>query len=209
MITMLVMLRHHVRTAYGDSDISQGQDNWMELAAGIGQGNGAGPQIWAAVSTPLFEIMQAEGFVAQIICTMSKLSMELAGLAFVDDTDLIVNDPSNEVDQVSEKMQQSLSTWHGLLRATGGELVPNKCFWYLINFKWVNKQWVYKQKTELWGQLSVRQQQAGKIIIPRLEADEARRTLGVRIAPDSNNLAEVQHLHGVARSGLNTWPPLD
>ncbi len=57
MITMLVMLRHHIRTAYGDSDVSQGQDNWMELAAGIGQGNGAGPQIWVAVSTPLFEIM--------------------------------------------------------------------------------------------------------------------------------------------------------
>jgi len=28
--------------------------------------------------------------------------------------------------------------------------------------------------------------------------DEARRTLGVRIAPDGNNLAEAQHLHGVA-----------
>jgi len=148
MITMLAMLSHHVRTTYGDSDIYQGQENWMELAAGIGQGNGVGPQIWAAVSTPLFEIMRAEGFVAQIICAMSKLSMELAGLAFVDNTDLIVNNPSNEVDQVSKKMQQSLSTWHGLLQATGGELVPDKCFWYLINFKWVNKQWLYKQTEE-------------------------------------------------------------
>jgi len=97
---------------------------------------------------------------------MSKLSTELAGLAFVNDTDLIVNNPSNEVDQVSKKMQQSLSTWHGLLHTTGGELVPDKCFWYLIDFKWVNKQWLYKQKKELPGQLSIEQSQAGKIIIP-------------------------------------------
>jgi len=141
MINTLATLRHHVRTAYGDSDISQGQDSWMEPAVGIGQGNGAGPQIWAAVSTPLLKIMRAKGFVAQIICAMSKLSMELDGLAFVDNMNLIINDPSNKVDQVSKKMQQSLSTWHGLLCTTGGELVPDKCFWYLIDFKWVNKEW--------------------------------------------------------------------
>ncbi len=43
--------------AFGDSESYQGQDHWSQLAAGIGQGNGAGPHIWAAVSTPLFEVM--------------------------------------------------------------------------------------------------------------------------------------------------------
>jgi len=57
MINTLAHLKHHVCTAYGDSDIAQGQDNWEALSAGIGQGNGAGPQIWAAVSTPLFAIL--------------------------------------------------------------------------------------------------------------------------------------------------------
>jgi len=166
MIMTLANLKHHVRTAYGNSAISQGQDNWQELAAGIGQGNGAGPQIWAAVSTPLFAIMRAEGFVAQIICAMSKISMELAGLAFVDDTDLIINDPSNDAEQVSDKMQRSLSTWHGILRATGGELVPEKCFWYLIDFKWANKEWKYKCSNEMKGHLSITQSSSGKIIIP-------------------------------------------
>jgi len=194
----LATLKHHVHTAYGNSDISQGQDNWMELAAGIGQGNGVGLQIWAVVSTPLFEIMRAEGFVAQIICAMSKLSMELARLAFIDNMDLIINDPSNKVDQVSKKMQRLLSTWHGLLCATGGELVPEKCFWYLINFKWVNKEWQYKREKELMGQLSIEQSNIGKIIIPQLEVDKARRTLGVQIALDGNNRAEALHLHRVA-----------
>jgi len=198
MITTLATLKHHVHTAYGDSDISQGQDNWTDLAAGIGQGNGAGPQIWVAVSTPLFKIMRADGFVAQIICAMSKISTELSGLAFVDDMDLTINDPSNEVDQVSKKMHCSLAMWHRLLQATGGELVPEKCFWYLIDFKWTNKEWQYKSLQELMGQLSIKQGSAGKIIIPHLKADEAHRTLGVRIAPDGNNRAEAQHLTGMA-----------
>ncbi len=93
------------------------------MAAGIGQGNGVGPQIWAAVSTPLFAIMRADGFVgfvAQIICATSKLSMELAGLAFIDNMDLIINDPSNKVDQVCKKMQQLLSTWHGYCKPQEG-----------------------------------------------------------------------------------------
>jgi len=42
---------------------------------------------------------------------------------------------------MTEKMQQ----WHKLLQATGRDLVPEKCFWYLINFKWTNSVWGYKQ----------------------------------------------------------------
>jgi len=57
MISTLVNLRHHVRMAFGDSTHNQGQINWDLPTAGIGQGNGARPQIWAAVSSPLFEIM--------------------------------------------------------------------------------------------------------------------------------------------------------
>jgi len=90
MIKTLANLKHHVRTPFGDSDISQGQENWEA-------GNGAGPQIWAVVSTQLFAILQADGFVALIICAMPKAKIELAGLAFVDNMDLITNDANHNV----------------------------------------------------------------------------------------------------------------
>ena len=83
-------LRHHIQTSYGDSPQSQGQINWLELVTGIGQGNGAGPQIWAAVSLPLFNIIRLEGFVAHFIRAISKEQRSLAGFAFVDNTNLIV-----------------------------------------------------------------------------------------------------------------------
>jgi len=70
MIQTLAHLNHHVHTVFGDSESSQGYNKWQEGVAGIGQGNGAGPHIWAVlVSMPLFEI---NGFVAKFICTLSQ-----------------------------------------------------------------------------------------------------------------------------------------
>jgi len=55
---------------------------------------------------------------------------------FVDDTNLIVTDTSNNVQKVTTKMQQSMMLWHGLLKATSGDLIPEKSFWYLTDFKY-------------------------------------------------------------------------
>jgi len=57
MIATLAQMQHHVQSAYSNSTNAQGQAEWKDPVAGIGQGNGAGPQIWAAVSTPLFTIL--------------------------------------------------------------------------------------------------------------------------------------------------------
>jgi len=72
--------------------------------AGIGQGNGASSHIWAAVSMPLFEVMCKEGLVALVIGAMSKMQRALAGFAFMDDMDLIVNDVSNCTEEVGKKI---------------------------------------------------------------------------------------------------------
>jgi len=122
----------------------------------------------------------------------------MAGFAFVDDTNLIVSDTSQMATKVTEKMQQLLTMWHKLLQATGGNLVPEKCFWYLIDFKWQNSTWKYKTSQETPGQIQVTSANNIHIVIPWLEPWEAHWTLGVRIAPDGNNDAEVQYLSQVA-----------
>jgi len=72
MVSMIHGMQHHVQSMYGNSSISQGHAQWTEPIACIGQGNGAGPHIWVVVSTPLFQILTQEGFLAHIICTLSK-----------------------------------------------------------------------------------------------------------------------------------------
>ena len=60
MFKTLQKLRHKVRTAFGDSDESFGGENWRDLEAlmGVGQGNGAGPVIWAVISTVFFDTLR-------------------------------------------------------------------------------------------------------------------------------------------------------
>jgi len=49
--------------------------------------------------------MQTEDFVAKFICALSKQQHALAGLAFVNDTDLIVNDNSNIMAMVTKNAE--------------------------------------------------------------------------------------------------------
>jgi len=68
------------------------------------------------------------GFFAHIVGAISLASHKLLGFAFVDNTDLCI---MHDILEVAKHMQGSVSTWEGLLCATGRVLVPNKCFWYL------------------------------------------------------------------------------
>ena len=56
MFSTIQQLKHRVRTAFGDSKESFGGEEWREMEAlmGVGQGNGAGPAIWAVISTVFF-----------------------------------------------------------------------------------------------------------------------------------------------------------
>jgi len=73
MITTIHEMQHHIRTTYGDSKISASRSTWQAPIAGIDQGNGAGPHIWTAVSSHMFDIMRSDGFYAHIITSISRL----------------------------------------------------------------------------------------------------------------------------------------
>ena len=76
MFTTIQNLEHKIRTVFGDSTIGFTGALWAVPIQGVGQGNGAGPQIWAAVSTPVLNMLRAEGhgafFKAAINCTASR-----------------------------------------------------------------------------------------------------------------------------------------
>ncbi len=55
MINTLHDMEHHIHSSFGDS-AKLGSKKWNAPIAIIGQGNGVGPQIWEAVSTPLLEL---------------------------------------------------------------------------------------------------------------------------------------------------------
>jgi len=86
--------------------------------------------------------MQEDKFLATVICAITSHECCLSRFAFIDDTDLCVSGQST-VAQTVQSMQGSITNWEGLLCTTGGALVPEKCFWYLLDQHWSDGRWDY------------------------------------------------------------------
>ena len=75
-----------------------------------------------------------------------------------------------------------VSMWEGLLSATGGDLRADKCYWYMIDFKYRAGRWLYKSKSEMPGELTVQD----NYTIKRLDPWEAEENLGVHLTMTGN-----------------------
>jgi hypothetical protein len=133
--TTLQNLEHTVRTICGDSETGYSGTLWTVPSHGLGQGNGAGPTIWAVVSTPLLNQIQQRGFVFFYQTCISNEDLHFWGYSFVDDTDTIQSEQdTQDPTTVAQCMQSGIDTWEGGLRVTGGALEPRKSCWYLLSF---------------------------------------------------------------------------
>jgi hypothetical protein len=123
MMQTLLTAWHIITPVFGDSTRCYRGD--ITPLQGIGQGNGAGPAIWAVISAVLLQVMRDSGFGLNVITALSSGAIVLAGFAFVDDIDLLHVAPhslSTAADLIPQ-MQDVVDTWEDrLLRATGGAL---------------------------------------------------------------------------------------
>jgi hypothetical protein len=87
--TTLQNLHHTVRTIYGDSKSGYGGTLWAVSYSGVGKGNGAGPKIWAVMSTIVLKMMKDEGFGFMYKTSIEGKQLHFMGYRFVDDTDII------------------------------------------------------------------------------------------------------------------------
>ena len=130
-------MKFFLRTGFGDSK------SFAKLlikirTQGMCQGNGAAPAAWAVVSIVIIQAHKRKGHGAQFLCPISNLKCHLAGIIFVDDTDLFHIDKgaNKDAEETQFDLQESITNWGKLLLATGGALKPSKCFYYLISFEW-------------------------------------------------------------------------
>jgi hypothetical protein len=161
---------------------------------GVYQGNGAGPIIWAVVSSPLLRIMKEEGFGTFFKTSLSGQDIRIVGYAFVDDTDLIQTGRNSHTtgEEVCQDMQKALNLWEGLIRATGGALVVEKSSWWLIDFRWnVDGSARYVTTMDHPGELRIKDADGVIKCIPRLDPSEAFVTLGTCLAPDGNGKEQM------------------
>ena len=177
------------RTAFGDSEESFGgqEDGFIAAPQTLGQGNGTGPQIWAIVSSKMFEVLQNEGLATKIITPITKEALEPLGFAYVDNADIIAMADGHEADETFKKMQETLNYWEGVAKTTGGALAPNKCWWYLVEIRWKKDgTWEYYQG-EREGVMKVQDKDNNWGTLKHLQVTEAKKMLGVYLAPNGDD----------------------
>jgi hypothetical protein len=149
-------------------------------------------------------MLQAMGYGAHFEASISHDRLHFVGFAIVDDADLVQTARSGRrgFQEVADQMQEALSAWEGGLKATRGAIVPEKSHWYLIDFVWdKGGNWRYTTINETEANIQIRDCTGTVKLLERLEVNDARRTLGVRLAPDGNNAAEFEFL----RERVSDW----
>lgn len=136
MLATIQCMNFHLRTAYGDSTSSFGSTPGQLPLQGILQGNGAGPAFWYAVSILLVLLLHTKGHGAKYRSALALQTTILAGLLFVDDTDLVAYGESSatRAADVVVALQATVLTWQQGLVTTGGSLKPAKCSWSLLAY---------------------------------------------------------------------------
>jgi hypothetical protein len=191
-------LRHHIRTAFGDSTVSYGGDlkPGDPPKHGVGQGNGTGPAIWAILSTPGLDLLRSQGTSVNLQSALSHETLRMAGYSFVDDTDLPqVSESSTNFADVLHQMQCAVDLLGRCYLRHGGAIVPTKSFWYGIDFGWKpDGAFFYKPPALLPADLTVLDPVGQRAPLEHVQPFEGRRTLGLRAAPDGSQTAELQFL---------------
>ena len=129
--------QHIISTAFGISKESHRKGRSIALQ-GVGQGNGAGPAIWAVISTVIINMMRTAGHGLHVVSATSCVLISFMCHSFVDNTDAVHASPSplSVGKDVLMDMQTVVDRWEGGICATGGALVPLKSHWHLTDFVW-------------------------------------------------------------------------
>ena len=200
MFSTIQNARHCTRTAFGDSIATYGGiETYNAPVMGMGQGNGCGPQVWAVVSSVMFEILKRKGLTTTFSSPISKQVLKLCGFAFVDDTDLLQATGTkinrNDPEDTMQRMQRSVDQWEAAAKTTGGSISVDKSWYYLIHFEWKNGVWSYGDMEKiLHDDLTCKDKDGQRQHLQYLSAEKAKEMLGVFLAPDGNNRTQIKEM---------------
>jgi hypothetical protein len=134
MLYVLKTMTWYLKTVFGQSKISFG-GMALDPSMGLGQGNGAPPPGFLAVCTLMINVYCNLGHRVTFILAWAQDAFTLVVVLYVDDSDLFhlaIGMPLDE--EFLQLVQTATNDWAGLVRATGGSLKPQKCFWYMLGW---------------------------------------------------------------------------
>ena len=129
---------------------------------------------------------------------ISKVTDNLVGFAFVDDTDLVEGDLTSTdltYSDIHKKMQEGINRWEGGLKTTGGAIRPDKSFVYPIDFTWDERRdYTYCHPDNINLPLTVCDENNIRHTLQQIPPNKGLETLGVFIAPDGSQNDQIQEM---------------
>ncbi len=207
MLGTIAEMRFFLRTAFGDSKTFAGGGVEYKTQ-GMCQGNGAAPAAWGVVSITIINAHKRRHRGATFICPISLLQIDTAGILFVDDTDLMHMDMSNQpsdVNTVHGEMAGAIHNWGHLLLATGGALKPEKCSYTLIGYRDKGGgQWTYNDYSGDENYCMEVPTEDGHLCpISHTSVSVAQKTLGIWTSPDGSSKAQLDHMRSKAQEWVD------
>ena len=155
MLLTLQQIKYYIKTGHGESEDYYSAEGGDPFQGGC-QGNGAAPGYWIAESRILLRFMTDCGHTTTITTAMTLVQMTLVSFMFVDDKELITMAVQGDSHQtLIRTAQHKLTNWQKGLEVTGGALKREKCYWYLVTFKWRAGRWLYGTETDFPGDLHI------------------------------------------------------
>ena len=191
-------MRYHIKTGSGISDTTYGSEPHNPVQ-GQGQGAGNAPSCWGALSTSIWSALPRV-YPHRFTCQSAdkQSTVQFQGVGFVDDATHFINDfGTNTMDEatLSVSLQSLAQSWECLLHTTGGALKPQKCFYYLMLWDWANGFPILRSKQKCHSSLSITDSTTNSTVTLEMKAPcESACTLGIRISPGGDQVAETQWL---------------
>jgi len=179
--------QHFTRTAFGDSTTSfSGTD-----LQGAGQGNTGAAPYWTCVSTHMIQLLKKELLHATYMSPITKQHIILSLIAFVDDTELFLSVPDDNIDTLVQKANRAINVWREVLQVTGGAMRPAKCAWTIM---------AYDEKAQMLpilkvpGNIYIPDEEGGAAIIGKYDKSDPRKYLGVDQCTNGSEAPQYEKL---------------
>jgi hypothetical protein len=181
------------RTSFGKSKTFFGGPSYSPYMMGLGQGNRATPPSWIQLSTVLVNVFKQLNLGALIRDPITAKTIHSMGALFVDDTNLYTwKENLLEAGELWCQAQLELEQWSCLLNATRGALKPEKCFWYLINYKCKYGEWSYAELAL--QEMFVTNTDGTKSPIKQEKVTDSKKMLSIHDSPAGSNLVHLSYI---------------
>jgi hypothetical protein len=189
-----------IRTALGESSDTYTHTNDTPIH-GTGQGSCASPAIWLLLSSFLMTLLQkqANGMTMRDVDDTEAILIQWIE-GFVDDTSIFTNSEFSDplITTLEHRLKEDGCTWAGLLEASGGRLEYDKCFYYLLSWKWDKKGKAFpttsnEQQPQVFG-INLGNQDSDSEQLKQKDVDESHKTLGAFKPLFGNENDQIKYL---------------